>query len=109
MTGRLREGLCPCFPPVKNLSDNRNIYNISICFLMGKIKNKNNGKYIFIKLKIYLLFILTIYYILIVYFDKIKNGAFMKIKINKAVVIIICVFLLHGDSSKENSRMAVFL
>ena len=24
----------------------------------------------------------------------------MKIKINKAVVIIICVFLLHGDSSK---------
>ena len=32
----------------------------------------------------------------------------MKIKINKAVVIIICVFLLHGDS-KENSRMAVFL
>ena len=32
----------------------------------------------------------------------------MKIKkINKAVVIIICVFLLHGDSSK-NSRMAVF-
>ena len=33
----------------------------------------------------------------------------MKIKINKAVVIIICVFLLHGDSSKENSRMAVFI
>ena len=54
-------------------------------------------------------FILKIYYIFIV--DSgiiIKNGAFMKIKINKAVVIIICVFLLHGDSSKENSRMAVF-
>ena len=33
----------------------------------------------------------------------------MKIKINKAVVIIICVFLLHGDNDKENSRMAVFI
>ena len=54
-------------------------------------------------------FILKIYYIFIVDFGIIKNGAFMKIKINKAVVIIICVFLLHGDSSKENSRMAVFI
>ena len=28
----------------------------------------------------------------------------MKIKINKAVVIIICVFLLHGDSSKKTAE-----
>ena len=32
----------------------------------------------------------------------------MKIKINKAVVIIICVFLLHGDSSKETAEWLFF-
>ena len=32
----------------------------------------------------------------------------MKIKINKAVVIIICVFLLHGDSSKEKTAEWLF-
>ena len=32
----------------------------------------------------------------------------MKIKINKAVVIIICVFLLHGDSSKKKTAEWLF-
>ena len=32
----------------------------------------------------------------------------MKIKINKAVVIIIFVFLLHGDSSKEKQPNGCF-
>ena len=54
-------------------------------------------------------FILKIYYIFIVDFGIIIKWSLYENKINKAVVIIICVFLLHGDSSKENSRMAVFL
>ena len=33
----------------------------------------------------------------------------MKIKINKAVVIIICVFLLHGDSSIAVKKTAEWL
>ena len=32
----------------------------------------------------------------------------MKIKINKAVVIIICVFLLHGDSIKKTAEWLFF-
>ena len=32
----------------------------------------------------------------------------MKIKINKAVVIIICVFYYMAIAVKENNRMAVF-